>query len=519
MEGDGVNGAESLLAAARDAGVAVCFANPGTTELPLVEAFDSVGGIRTVLGLAEGVVTGAADGYARMAGRPAMTLLHLGPGFANGIANLHNARRARTPVINVIGEHATWHQAADPPLAADIDSLARPVSGWVGRTSGAAAAASEFLDARQAALRDRMPATLIAAADHMWDDGGETAAVPPEPAPAAVDRHRVAGIAKLLAGPGRPALLLGGAALGADGIRLGARIAAVTGGDVFAERNPARIERGPDVPAVRSLPYFPEDTLTALQDYTHLVLVGTGIPVAFFGYRGQPSVPVPEHVQVHTLADLDEDAVDALGAVADATGATSVEPPVRERPALRSPRGELHAKAVATAIALSQPDRSIIVNEGVTAAAAYPAVASAAPAHTELGLTGGAIGMGIPVATGAALACPDRPVINLQADGSAAYTVQGLWTQARERLDVTTVICANSRYRILEAELGRAGVREPGPAATGMTDLGAPAVDWVALATGFGVPAVRATTGEELTAALENAYAEPGPHLVEAVLP
>ncbi|WP_243788234.1 acetolactate synthase large subunit [Saccharopolyspora gloriosae] len=515
----GVNGAESLLAAAQEAGVAVCFANPGTTEIPLVEAFDSVEGVRTVLGLSEGVVTGAADGYARMTGRPAMTLLHLGPGFANGIANLHNARRARTPIINVVGEHATWHQAADAPLASDIDSLARPVSGWVGRTSGAAAAASEFLDARQAALRERMPVTLIAAADHMWGDGGQRAAVPPEPALATVDGQRVAGIAKLLAGPGRPALLLGGSALNADGLRLGARIAAATGGEVFAERSPARVERGPDIPVVRSLPYFPEDTLAALDGFTHLVLVGAGVPVAFFGYRGQPSVPVPEHVQVHTLADLDENAVDALGAVAEAIGASGVEPPPRDRPALRAPEGELHAKAVATAIALTQPDRSIIVNEGITAAAAYPAVAAAAPAHTELGLTGGAIGMGIPVATGAALACPDRPVIDLQADGSAAYTLQGLWTQARERLDVTTVICANSRYRILEAELGRAGVRTPGPAATGMTSLGDPATDWVSLATGFGVPAARVTTGEELLAALHNAHTTPGPHLIEAVLP
>ncbi|MCA1226857.1 acetolactate synthase large subunit [Saccharopolyspora sp. 6M] len=513
-----MNGAESLLTAAREAGVTTCFANPGTTELPLVEAFDSVGGIRTVLGLAEGVVTGAADGYARITGRPAMTLLHLGPGFANGIANLHNARRARTPVLNVIGEHATWHQAADAPLAADIDSLARPVSCRVLRTTSTAAAAGEFLEVRQAALRERMPATLIAAADHMWTDGGEVPAIPAEPDRSTVDEQRVAGIAKLLAGPGRPVLLLGGEALGAEGLQQGARIAAATGGRVFAERNPARLERGPGVPTVRSLPYFPEDTLAALAEHTHLVLVGTGVPVSFFGYQGQPSVPVPEHVQVHTLADLDEDAVGALAALAEAAGADA-EPPAREQPVLRPPEGELHAKAVASAIALEQPDGAIIVNEGVTAAAAYPAVAGAAPAHTELALTGGAIGMGIPVATGAALAAPDRPVVTLQADGSAAYTLQGLWTQAREGLDVTTVICANSRYRILEAELGRAGVRRPGPAATGMTSLADPGADWVALATGFGVPAVRATTGEELRTALRRATAEPGPHLIEAVLP
>ncbi|MBK0866703.1 acetolactate synthase large subunit [Saccharopolyspora sp. HNM0986] len=513
-----MKGAEGLLSTARAAGVDVCFANPGTTEMPLVEAFDSTPGVRTVLGLSEGVVTGAADGFSRMRGVPAMTLLHLGPGFANGIANLHNARRGRTPLINVVGEHASWHQAADAPLASDIDSLARPVSGWVGRTTSAESAAAEFVAARQAALAERMPATLIAAADHMWSEGGEQADVPQAPEPSTVDAERVEGMAKLLAGQGRPALLLGGAALGAEGLRLASRIAATVGGTVFAERNPARIERGPGIPAVPTLPYFPEDNLAALRDCTHLVLVGTGIPVSFFGYQDQPSVPVPPETQVHTLADTGEDTLAALRALAEATGSGAAELPAHEPAELRAPQGALHAKAIATAIALTQPEHSIIVNEGVSSAAAYPAVAAAAPAHTELDLPGGAIGMGVPLSTGAALACPDRPVIDFQADGSAFYTLQGLWTQAREGLDVTTVICANSRYRILDVELGRAGVQQPGPAADGMTSLGNPGADWVSLAAGFGVPGSHATTGDELRAALQRAHAEPGPHLIEAVM-
>jgi len=513
-----VNGAEGLLRTARDAGVEVCFANPGTTEMPLVEAFDSVGGVRTVLGLSEGVVTGAADGWARMRGAPAMTLLHLGPGFANGIANLHNARRARTPLINVVGEHASWHQAADAPLASDIDSLARPVSGWVGRTSSASAAAGEFVAARQAALRERQPATLIAASDHMWGDGGQVAEIPAAPELSAVDSQWVAELAKVVSGPGKPVLLLGSSVLDGAGLRLAARIAHAAGGAVFAERNPARIERGPGIPAVPTLPYFPEDNLAALADCTHLVLVGTEVPVSFFGYPDQPSVPVPEGTQVHALARPGEDGLQALAELADALGAND-DPPATEAPTLRSPAGTLDPSAVATAIALTQPENAILVNEGVTAASAYPAVAAAAPAHTELDLTGGAIGMGIPAATGAALACPDRPVIDLQADGSGFYTVQGLWTQAREGADVTTVICRNASYRILGVELHRAGVTEPGPAASGMTSLQDPGADWVALAAGFGVPAVRATTGPELLDALRRAHGEPGPHLVEAVLP
>ncbi|GAB3277939.1 acetolactate synthase large subunit [Parasphingorhabdus pacifica] len=514
-----MKGAESLLATASAAGVEICFANPGTTEISVVEAFDQTPGVRTVLGLSEGVVTGAADGYTRMTGIPAMTLLHLGPGLANGIANLHNARRARSPLINVVGEHASWHQSSDAPLASDIESLAGPVSGWVGRTTSAESAGTDLIRARQAALTERLPATLIAAADHMWSQGGETAAVPAVPERPSVDAQQIAAVAKALTGQGRPALLLGGAALTPGGIRTATRIAESLGGEVLVEMSPARIERGPDVPPVRALPYFPEDVLETLEGFSHLVLVGASTPVAFFGYRGMPSIPVPTDTRTHTLATPQEDAVNALRALAEATGSAAAELPAFDRPAVCEPEGELTPSAISASIVLTQPEDSIIVNEGVSSGSAYPKLAASAPRHTELSLTGGAIGMGMPVATGAAVACPDRPVIDLQADGSALYTLQALWTQAREGLDVTTVICANSRYRILEAELGRAGVSRPGAAASDLTSLDGPAADWTALAAGFGVSATRATTGPELSEALRRAHSEPGPHLIEAVMP
>ena len=514
-----MRGAESLLATARAAGVEICFANPGTTEIPVVEAFDETGqGVRTVLCLSEGVVTGAADGYTRMAGNPAMTLLHLGPGFANGIANLHNARRARTPLVTVVGEHASWHQAADAPLASDIESLAAPVSGWVGRTGSTTSAAADFVEAHRAALRERMPATLIAASDHMWSGGASPAAVPPAPQLPRAEEQRVTAVAKALSAAQRPALLLGGNALTPEGIRAATRVARSTGGQVFAERNPARMERGPGIPAVSALPYFPEDMLKALDGFSDLVLVGSKEPVAFFGYEGLPSVPVPEDTQVHALADPGEDAAAAAQALAETAGCGNDALPEHSPAPVEEPDGPLTPAAVGAAIVLTQPEGAVVVNEGVSSSAAYTQVAASAPAHTELSLTGGAIGMGIPAAAGAALACPDRPVVDFQADGSAMYTLQGLWTQAREGLDVTTVICANSRYRILEAELGRAGVEQPGPAATSMTTLGGPQPDWCSLAGGFGVPATRASTGPELLDALRRAHAERGPHLIEAVL-
>ncbi|MGW1678074.1 acetolactate synthase large subunit [Saccharopolyspora sp. NPDC002376] len=514
-----MKGSESLLATAVSAGVQVCFANPGTTEIPLVEAFDQVKGLRSVLALSEGVVTGAADGHARMTGTPAMTLLHLGPGFANGIANLHNARRARTPMMNLIGEHASWHQAADAPLTSDIESLAGPVSGSVSRTTSAANAAAEFAEAYQATMQQRLPATLITAADHMWEQGGKPVEIAAVPEPPTVDDEQVTAIAKLLAsGSGRPAFLLGGRALEPDGVRAAARIAATVGGELFAERSPARIDRSPGIPPMRSIPYFPEDVLRTLEGFSHLILVGARTPVSFFGYPGVPSYPVPDDMQVQTLADVEQNAVEALQALAEATGSAATELPVIARPEVPTPNGALSAADIAAAIVLTQPENAIVVNEGVSSGAAFPAIAAAAPAHSELTNTGGAIGMGLPVATGAAIACPDRAVINFQADGSAAYSVQALWTQAREGLNVTTVICANSRYGILQAELRRAGVDHPGPAAASMTSLAGPTVDWTAAARGFGVPSTRATTGTELLDALRRAHAEPGPHLIEAVL-
>lgn len=513
-----MNGAESLLTTAKAAGTTVCFANPGTTEMPLVEAFDTVPGIRTVLGLSEGVVTGAADGYARMTGTPAMTLLHLGPGLANGIANLHNARRARSPVVNVVGEHASWHQHADPPLASDIESLARPVSGWVGRTGSARSVGADFAECWHAARNRHVPATLIAAADHLWSQGATPAAAPAALPLPHVDAQQVEAVAKVVTGNSRPGLLLGGSALTPHGIATASRIAQATGGKVLVEGLSARIDRDPSVPQVTPLPYFPEDRLKALDEFSHLVLVGTGTPVSFFGYPGMPSVPVPDHVRVLTLAAPDEDAAGGLDQLAESTGSSRVRLDVAAPADVGVPETSLNARAVAAAIATTQPPNSIIVNEGVSAASTYPEVASAAPAHTQLSLTGGAIGAGIPLATGAAIACPERPVIDLQADGSAFYTMQGLWTQVREGLNVTTVICANQRYRILEAELDRAGVRQPGPAAAGLTSLGGPAPDWTSLAGGFGMSAVWATTGSELVDALKRAHAEPGPHLIEALL-
>lgn len=514
-----MNGAESLVRTALAAGVDVCFANPGTTEMHLVGALDAVPGLRAVLGLFEGVCTGAADGYARMAERPALTLLHLGPGMANGIANLHNARRARSPIVSVVGDQATWHLANDAPLTSDIESLARPVSKWVRTSKAAADLATDVASAIAAAQTvPQGVASLIVPADCAWESAAGPASPKAPPAATRADAKAIEAAASALRRGEPSILLLGSAALREPGLRAAARVAAASGCRLMSDTFVARIDRGGPLPAVERLPYFPEQLIEVLSGTAHLVLAGTAEPVAFFGYPGKPGRPRPESCRLHAMAAPEHDAVAALEALADALGAPAgVErPEPGGRP--ERPSGPLSPSSLAAAIASLQPEGAIVVDEAATSGAAYPALSVGCPAHTVLGLTGGAIGQGLPCATGAAIACPDRPVIAFQADGSAMYTVQALWTQAREGLDVTTVLCSNREYRILRVELARADIQQPGPQAQAMTSLANPDLDWVSISRGLGVPATRVETADALVRDLERALAEPGPHLIEAVV-
>jgi acetolactate synthase-1/2/3 large subunit len=513
-----LNGAESLVRTAVASGVEICFANPGTTEMPLVAALDSVAGLRAVLGLFEGVCTGAADGWARMTGRPAMTLLHLGPGLANGLSNLHNARRARAPVLNVIGDHATWHAAADAPLACDVESLASPMSCFVRTSRTAGEVARDTRDALAAArATPGGVATLIVPADCQWETSDAPVRAAPAAAPHAASVAAVERAAVALRESAPAALLLGGAALSVRGLEAAARVAAATGARLLCDGFPARLERGAGRPAVERFPYFPEQGVELLRAHPALVLAGAREPVAFFGYAGQPSRLTPESCALHTLATLDEDPVASLEALAGALDAPA-GPVARAPLSLPGPcAGPLSPRAIAEVVSRLLPENAIVVDEAITSGLPCFLVTSTAPPHTWLSLTGGSLGLGLPCAAGAALACPDRKVIALQADGSAMYTLQALWTQVREGLDVVNLVFANRRYAILQIELARAGIAEPGPAARRMTQLEGPALDWTALASGMGLRASRATQAEELATALGRALAEPGPCLIEMV--
>jgi acetolactate synthase-1/2/3 large subunit len=513
-----MNGAESLLRTLVSSGVEVCFANPGTSEMHFVSAVDRVDGMRPILGLFEGVVTGMADGYGRMADRPAATLLHLGPGLANGLANLHNARRARSPIVNLVGDHATYHAQYDAPLSSDIVGFARPVSGWVHTATSPGTVAADGARAVQAARQaPGQVATLIVPADVAWLDAGAPADPLPVLDPAAVSDAAVATAVAMLRNGKRTALLVRGAALRGDGLVASGRIAAATGAQLFCDTFAPRLERGAGRVVIERLPYFAEQLTATLSEFEQLVLVGSTPPVAFFAYPGKPSWCSPDGVAIHHLAQPHEDGVGALVAVADELGAERDGLAVAPLELPDAPAGPLDQFSAGAIIARAIPEGAIVSDEAATSGLGAALALATAPPHDVLSLTGGAIGQGLPLAAGAAVACPDRKVVCLHGDGGAMYTVQALWTMAREQLDVTTVIFANRSYGILNIELQRVGA-ESGPQALSMLDLGNPDLDWVSLATGMGVDAVRVETAEAFDTAFGAAMSGRGPRLIEAVL-
>jgi acetolactate synthase-1/2/3 large subunit len=487
-----VNGAQALLRTLVDSGVDVCFTNPGTSEMHFVAALDDVPEMRGVLALFEGVATGAADGYARMAGKPAAVLLHLGPGLGNGLANLHNARKGHTGIVNIVGDHATYHKKYDAQLESDIETVARNVSSWIRRSETPASVGRDAAEAVAVARRGEV-ATLILPADASWSDGGEVCPPAPEM------RFEPDPIDQL---PEHAVLFLGGRALREPYLSQAAR----TGRRLLAETFPTRLQRGAGLPPVERLAYLAEFAAMQLDGIEHLVLCGAKSPVSFFAYPGKASDLVPEGCEVSVIDP------ESLWALQDL-----IEPQLQPAGRPDRPTGDLTAQTVAAAIGALLPEGAIVSDEANTAGLHVPGATAGCPPHDWLCLTGGAIGQGLPVAVGAAVACPDRKVIALEADGSAMYTLQSLWTMAREGLDVVTVLYNNRAYDVLNMELGRVGAS--GDRAKEMFDLSTPALDFVALANGMGVPASRATTAEEFTNALDKALHEPGPTLIEAVIP
>ncbi len=514
-----MNGAESLVRTLLAGGIDTCFTNPGTSEIHIVAALDRIHEMRCVLGLFEGVVTGAADGYARMTGKPACTLLHLGPGFANGMANLHNASRAEVPIVNIIGQHATDHIQYDTPLVSDVEGIARPYSKWL-RTAAATADLGD--DAVRAILAARTHpgqiATLIVPADVAWGDGGTVSRLGElrrAPLPAESD---VKHAEELLRSGRRTAILLAGEGLYGEGLTLAGRIASATGARLFAPYPLTRLQRGAGLPPVERVAYVLEQGVEQFKEFQQLILVGAAAPRAYFAYPGKESAFTSPGCEIHRLAAANENVVGALGAVAEALSASreKTSTQIAERPTI--PRGNINLSGVASVVGALLPENAIVVDESMTSGRGMMGATKGAPPHDWLGNTGGSIGIAMPLAVGAAVACPDRKVLCLTADGSGMYTLQALWTMAREGLNVTTVVFANRSYAVLKREFSYLGVGEPGPRAKEMFEIGDPDLDWVRLGKGMGVPSVRISSLEEFSRELQRGFESEGPTLIEVPL-
>jgi acetolactate synthase-1/2/3 large subunit len=515
-----MNGAQSLVHTLCDGGLTTCFMNPGTSEMHFVAALDSAPEMRAALCLFEGVATGCADGYARMTGKPAATLLHLGPGLGNGLANIHNARKAHSPMVNIIGDHATYHVKYDAPLTSDIEGIARPISDWVRTSTNAQSLAADGAEAIAIALTPPgQVATLIVPANTAWDPA-DSPALPRAPTERpAIPTDRIEKAIKVLNSGEETVILIGDYVMGSETlICLADRIAAGTGSRLIGNRAGARVSRGAGRPIIDRLPYHVDPAVEKLKGTKHIILVGAKQPVGFFAYPGKPSTLAPPDAQIHVLAEAHEDISAVLYILLEELDAPAEPPNIArlKRPSL--PSGPLTPDSIWKTLSALMPENSIVSDEAITASLAAGPNTETAPPHDWLNVTGGAIGQGLPVATGAAVACPERQVFAMEADGSGMYTLQALWTQARESLNVVTVIFANQAYKILQGEMKNVGGEESGPKAAAMMRLDEPTLDWVSLAAGMGVSGTRTDSTETFIAAMRRGIKEPGPFLIEAII-
>ena len=516
-----MNGAQALMKTLVDAGIEVCFSNPGTSEMHFVAALDDEPKMRAVLALFEGVATGAADGYARMADKPAAVLLHLGVGLGNGLANLHNARKGKVPVVNIVGDHALYHMQYNAQLQSDIETVARNVSPNFVRTSQSTAElCNDTVDAIVAARGlPGQVATLILPADVSWGKGGKPAQLPPLPEHEIATDEQVNEAVEAIKKGKRVAMLLGGRALREPSLMSAAKIAAKHGVKLFHETFPTRLERGVGLPALEKVAYLAELVGVQLADIDHLILVDSKAPVSFFAYPGKKSYLVPDKCKVHVLSNEEQDAQGSLKKLAEALDADSATPKLQEPNRPEKPSGALTADLVCQSVGHHLPDNAIIVDESITSGLMLPTMTAGCPRHDYITLTGGGIGQGLPSAVGAAIACPDRPVIALIGDGTSMYTIQSLWTMAHEGLDVTIIIFNNASYSVLNIELERVGAAKIGEKALSQLDLNGPVINFSQLAQSMGVHGTRASTAEEMNKALEYALSNKGPHLIEAMVP
>ena len=515
-----MNSADALLKTLIANGLEVVFANPGTSEMHLVAAIDHHPEIRPVLGLFEGVVSGAADGYARMSGKAAANLLHLGPGLGNAFANIHNAKKARTPMLNIVGDHATYHLKYDAPLTSDLDGLAKASSDWVGRSKSPDDLSD--LGAKAWQVAHKYPgqiATMLVPADSAW---GETEKLGKElvsEGPLDIDNSLLTDAYNVLSSEKNTMLFIGGDCLDEESVTLAGKIATKTGCRLATDTFVIRHRRGTGLTKVEPIPYFAEMAEEHLRGVESIVFIGTKPPVSFFAYPGKKSYLSPENAELIELATPYQDGKSALYQLSEMLKTDKIDKSLIPDGIIDAPsNGELNASNLGPLFASLLPEDAVVCDEAATSGFFVTPHAWNSKPLDWLALTGGSIGQGLPLATGAAIAVPERPVICLHGDGGAMYTVQSLWTQAREGLNITNIIFSNKAYAILQVELERVGALETGDRAKSMFSLDNPEINWVSLSKSMGVPANRTTTVEQFSKAFSDGLNSEGPSLIEVII-
>lgn len=510
-----MNGSECLVGTLINHGVDLLFTNPGTSEVGLLAEIGTSEQIRAVPVLFEGIAAGAADGYFRMTGCPAATMLHVGPGLANAWSALHNAAKARSGVVNIVGQLSEAHLEYESPLKSDLLALATSVSDVVRYPLSSARVGIDAHAAADAAKRGKV-ATLVMANDVGWSDGAELATPPGAQNTDAHGALDPAAMTALKQGP-RTLFLLGGLALDVGAQRDAAAIASATGCSVMIEWANARCERGGDLPSWARIPYPVDEAVRTLAAYDTIVLCGAAEPIAFFNYRNSPSRLAAPSARVIDLHAEGADVRLALGAARRALASDPARPchPPASRYTYGAPKSP---DPVSAAIAAALPEDAIIVNEAITSASDLFAASAAAPRHTWLDNLGGSIGFALPAAIGAAIGAPGRRVIALCGDGSTMYSLQGLWTMARENLDITVLVFANRAYKILINELVQASDAHLNDRTFSLLQLDNPAIGWAKLSGSLGVDATRVHSFDQLKAALTLALDTQGPRLIEVVI-
>jgi len=515
-----MNGAQAFFKVLLDGGVDTIFGCPGTSEMQIIQELGQTN-VHAVLGLQENVVTGMAHGYGVMTGKPSLSLLHVACGISNGLANMHNGRRAGAPMVVFAGGVAANHEVNNPEhqMLLRPQQIAAAATDWQREALTSDLLADCAAEALQVANTGYGKVAMVfGPAQTFWEEATilEDQTRPPIP-PRRVSASTIKEIAESIQSGKKTCLLLGGHALREEALEVAGRISAATGAELWQDYIVARLQRGAGRVPVKRIPYVVEAGVEALKDFEQIVLVGNQIPIPTFSYKGKPLTKVPEGCAIKTLGTTECDLLQALTDLADAVNAPAKAPVHQDRAKGVAPTGVLNEAAICQSIVAAMPDNVIVVDEGNMESFNFPELtAGAAPHDFMQAPTGGAIGAGASVAIGASVAAPDRKVVCLEGDFSLNLNIMSLWTMAKQNSNICLVIMNNGGSQALRMELARVRPGDETDKALDMLLIRDPEIDYVKIAEGNGLSATRATTAEEFHQQFVAAMKKKGPHVIDA---